>query len=1140
MDKLYGRVKDKWRSRTTGVVVNLPYPCQHIVLQRPDVITKINECIKTINEARAAHKGTWPVVSFLCGPPGVGKTQLAIDLVNAYQTSVRTIGWIDASSTRTTVRSLRALGMKLNEDALVNVERRYSGKAVDNSTDARLGDLKGVVQRELKRRRDWLLVVDGAIAESPQNVYLPLQGGHVDENWGSGIVVVTTRQNMFPKSKFTSVFSDCQMTNKEAGQLLQMLSGVPEFKLDGLNKLIDCLCGNSWSLASAGIYIGVARERNPQFGFEDYLHDYTKDPRNVNRTNQFLMKPMDMRFQQYTSQDKFGQKYEQLFMMLASTRHWRHAIPLSVVSQVLRGHSQHLTATDVLVQSMIKRCSIIEIQGQPDMSSSHNNGEHSDQKSLTDADGADISSSLLSVTFCHSLAHEASLERYGITNEGRSTVDADLHKLLKDTVRGTIIALTDNYLDALRLESIAALEKRRKLLPLFGKFLEDAEKISVTLGPLVKALTLACQAHAESTFQISQEVRNHLEDAQGILKNCEHNSHNLDVIRVQTLIGSAYRQLGHADIAFTELEKAFETLKKLPPSVDIDQTLYADTTIYLGVAYASLGKHKEAQNLFEKALGAFVSLIPMTTNDDLREACLNKIVHCQTSIGMVKLKRVTGDLGESHFDEALKILKGLKQESPRRAFALRMKAAIYRKRGSPKDLERSSTYLMEALAINQRYYGKNHTSVAAVMSKLSNIRRRQGQMKESLRLAEEAYEISKRVQFHMKAFNVNVASCLSSVARTKRDVGHLEDARSMFEESRKIYEDIYGQYHGDVIAQIAGLASVYRNMAKPREAERLLKDALKRCEQVQAEDQRARCNRMLAHVYEMLDMPRKAFEHWETALKLYGEYERRLRGVTTTSQVAVCKAHLAYLKLDLNDPVYAEEVLENLLEPYYAHTGDKPYSPEMTHVLYIAGKLREHSQRYGEAIDIFHRVLDDQKKFWGDSHPRLAVTLVKKASTLLALYRKQNIVRFLDEADRCLEEAQTNVNKYLSTDHLLSAEVHSSRGFLLCERHLMEQNNSLAVQADSEFDKALTIWRTTLGKDNRKYAKSMAGKANVAYLLQKNVVAELYALEARHCFERSKARMLAVPTGTHNRRVNVDIELENVAKTESQMKCAFL
>ena len=251
--------------------------------------------------------------------------------------------------------------------------------------------------------------------------------------------------------------------------------------------------------------------------------------------------------------------------------------------------------------------------------------------------------------------------------------------------------------------------------------------------------------------------------------------------------------------------------------------------------------------------------------------------------------------------------------------------------------------------------------------------------------------------------------------------------------------------------------------------------------------------------------------------------------------MAVCKAHLAYLRVDVNNPVNEERILENLLEPYYAHSGENPYSPEMTHVLYIAGKLKLHSQQYSEAIDIFRLVLGDQMKLWGNSHPRLAVTLVRKSAALLDLYRKQNTVSLLDEAHLCLAEAQSNVDKYLGGDHLLAAEVHSNRGFLLCERYQMARNDILVLQATSEFDKALRIWRTTLGKDNRKYARSMAGKARTAYYLQNNVMAELYALEARRCFERSKTRMLAVSIGTDRRRVNVDNELENLAKLESQI-----
>ena len=250
---------------------------------------------------------------------------------------------------------------------------------------------------------------------------------------------------------------------------------------------------------------------------------------------------------------------------------------------------------------------------------------------------------------------------------------------------------------------------------------------------------------------------------------------------------------------------------------------------------------------------------------------------------------------------------------------------------------------------------------------------------------------------------------------------------------------------------------------------------------------------------------------------------------------------MAYLKLDLNNPVKEERVLENLLEPYYAHTGDNPYSPEMTHIHYMVGKLKLHSQQYSEAIDIFGRVAGEQTKFLGHTHPRLAVTLAKKSVTILELYRKRNTVSLLDEVHTCLEEAQSVIDnhEYLRADHVLAAEVHSTRGFLLCERYELARNDNLAHKASWEFDKALRIWRTTLGKDNRKYAKCMAGRARAAYHLQDIVMAELYAREARECFETSRRRMLAVAIGTGQRRVYIDNELEILAKLESQISQAL-
>lgn len=256
----------------------------------------------------------------------------------------------------------------------------------------------------------------------------------------------------------------------------------------------------------------------------------------------------------------------------------------------------------------------------------------------------------------------------------------------------------------------------------------------------------------------------------------------------------------------------------------------------LGVAYTHLGDYSRAQELFQRGLETFKSLL--SQDEEVQKAIDRRIAQCLSKIGMTKRKRFSDDLGESNLDEAVKIQRRL--ESPDIAFTLGNLAIICRERGSPEDLEESSKYLTEALQIEEKYYGKEHMSVATTKSHLSIIRRRQGRMKDAFRLAEEAHDISKHVHGHMKAFHPGIANCLSAVARTLRDLGQLENAREAFAESLKINEDIYGRDHHKVIAQLAGLASVYRHMGLPKEAEPLLKDALERCKEVQTKEQEGR------------------------------------------------------------------------------------------------------------------------------------------------------------------------------------------------------------------------------------------------------------------------------------------------------------
>lgn len=257
--------------------------------------------------------------------------------------------------------------------------------------------------------------------------------------------------------------------------------------------------------------------------------------------------------------------------------------------------------------------------------------------------------------------------------------------------------------------------------------------------------------------------------------------------------------------------------------------------------------------------------------------------------------------------------------------------------------------------------------------------------------------------------------------------------------------------------------------------------------------------------------------------------------------MAVCEAHLAYLNKDLNKPHREEGIFDRLLEPYYKHTGEKPHSAEMIHVLYVFGKLKLRTQQHNEAVDIFRRVVRDQREFLGCDHPRLVVSLTAQSAALVGLYKEKKDARLLDDADQCLVEAQAIVDKKLNPDHLLAAEVCSNRGFLLCERNSIALDESLAGKAFDEFDKALAIREKALGRDNRKYAKSLAGKARATYYLEDCDMALTYSRQAREYFEKSRARMLTVTAnvvkGT-NWRLPLDKELEDLDKLVSNIKDA--
>lgn len=220
------------------------------------------EVLKTFRRLKKRRRRPYhPVAVFLQDEPGSGKTQLACEFAIRYlrQHHTKTIGWVNAADKASTIKSLRDIALVLNKEEAEKMEAHQSGMAEENTRDGKLLNFRNLVRRELKKQPDWLLIIDDLTSHSPQQ-YLPLGRGPGDSEWGSGLVLVTTREKQSVRdvnkekavNKYMAVIDNCRMTMKEASDLLMSLSGVPKKKKkdedDGITTLANKLECHPFSL----------------------------------------------------------------------------------------------------------------------------------------------------------------------------------------------------------------------------------------------------------------------------------------------------------------------------------------------------------------------------------------------------------------------------------------------------------------------------------------------------------------------------------------------------------------------------------------------------------------------------------------------------------------------------------------------------------------------------------------------------------------------------------------------------------------------------------------------------------------------------------------------------------------------------
>lgn len=241
--------KSKPAISTHALLPVIPSP----FIKRPDAMNCINRFYEESVEEQKTSKRSYPVITSLTGPPGCGKSLLANGFARVYGKSFDIVGWIDAFDEVTTIRTLRDIARQLNKEDLERVDFKHSGKGIDNTRRDKLLDLGAFLRRELAQKRNWLLIIDDLTSAASLEDCLPIMGGDSNSAWGSGLVLVTSRDNLLPERDSTVVRNfdmseTFKMSDIEVVEMLEKLSGIENMQKEAI-LLANKLCRLPLSLA---------------------------------------------------------------------------------------------------------------------------------------------------------------------------------------------------------------------------------------------------------------------------------------------------------------------------------------------------------------------------------------------------------------------------------------------------------------------------------------------------------------------------------------------------------------------------------------------------------------------------------------------------------------------------------------------------------------------------------------------------------------------------------------------------------------------------------------------------------------------------------------------------------------------------
>lgn len=957
-------------TRTVCQLITSQYPT---VIQRPKEVSFVLNKLDEVESSNTSGNAT----VYICGPHGCGKSELARQVAsklfnqNMNGTKDPTVmAVLDAE----TEDSLLCSYITFAKDILGNslhIKMAVTPKGL--TTGQRIRLLKCIIERQLKRYSNWVIIIDNVHCLEQFSSYWPKPGS---EEWGCGKIIITSTD-----SKATKAFCSKQSGHvtisrgMQPSESIELLCGAGVANKDFALEVAEMLEFQPLALNCAASFVKNLSDEKKSEPWRTFLENFQKERElcgeefcqvNEGSNSELSLVAMKMLVDQLSVQHKLIPSI--LFLLSIFD-------PFPVNKNMILNCFKELSDTDV-------ESSLQTLLSTPIFAA-----ESHQQNSA-------LFSSRCSKMYNHYIELELTETRkISILASALRTVRLEMNnpagseREVNDTTYYQLF-VADKLMSKVRKLNT---EHRKDLIEVLKKFNDPTAAVDMLVDFGNQCQRIQSLENAKTSFELAKEI---------LLKNGKVHS------SFEPKPYSVLRRLGDvSDMADVEAKRYFDDALKIcrDPKNDVDRHTLAEAIDDLGDVIIGSGETTEAKKLYMEALEL--------RRKDPDNNWLGIIYVSWFKLGNVYAMEGNFEKAKEHYEKALAIWDTGKSEAFDCEFVKILTCA-----GAMSicvnEFDSALTYLKRAMELEERLFSPYHPYRLSTIKNAANACKALGDTVQAEQLLKQSLEISEKVGGSLDNEVAQIYSELGSLCAAKCD---WKPAIEYHSRSLEMRENMLCQIHPDIADSCCDLGNAYNNLGELEKAKTFLERSLgirgllfKRTHP----DVGTSFFR-LGEVYNKLDDHQTGLNLLERAV----EIRTQNFGVQDPDTLASIKL-LGNSFARLGELRRAKDLYQTVADE------QSKLKEEGTDIAQTSSSLAEVSLGLGEvdeAKEQYKRAIELQKKVAGDDHPEIARPLVG-----LALVHEH--CKEFKEAKSLLEKALVIYKRNVrSHSKVLITEMHLKR-----------------------------------------------------------------------------------------------------------------